>query len=151
MVLDSSFATSFNNRAGIPSWLSSSFSWLHFEQFSLYKTGGHFWTKSCLTLGVKTCGREQRLKWLRKALSIEVKKPLKLEAVRPGSHLYWRDRREGPPSILRLGPSYTIAEDFSEWMVRFVREQLNHELFWCTVGVQRLQLSLPSGWIKVSF
>ena len=83
MVLDSSFATSFNNRAGIPSWLSSSFSWLHFEQFSLYKTGGHFWTKSCLTLGVKTCGREQRLKWLRKALAIEVKKPLKLEAGRP--------------------------------------------------------------------
>ena len=49
----------------------------------MYKTGGHFWTKSCLTLGVKTCGREQRLKWLRKALAIEVKKSLKLEAVRP--------------------------------------------------------------------
>ena len=61
----------------------------------------------------------------------------------------WRDRREGPSSILRLGPSYTIAEDFSEWI--FVREQLNHELFWYTVCVQRLQLSLPSSWIKVSF
>ena len=66
--------------------MSSSFSLLRFEQFFLYKTGGHFWTKSCLTLGVKTFGRatvEQRLKWLHKALAIEVKKPLKLEAVRP--------------------------------------------------------------------
>ena len=61
----------------------------------------------------------------------------------------WRDRREGPSSILRLGPSYTIADNFSEWI--FVREQLNHELFWYTVCVQRLQLSLPSSWIKVSF
>ena len=33
----------------------------------------------------------------------------------------WRDRREGPSSIQRLGPSYTIAETFSEWILADLR------------------------------
>ena len=46
-------------------------------------------TKSCLTPGVKTFGREQRSKWLHKVLAIDVKNLLKLAAFRPSLLEAW--------------------------------------------------------------
>ena len=82
MVLDSSFAASFNKRAGIPYCTVALVDFILSNSFCTKLEDSSSRTKSCLTLGVKTFGIEQRLKWLHKALAIGVKKPLKPEAVR---------------------------------------------------------------------